>query len=210
MILLFVATPARADSDRARALFTEGSKLYNLGDYQAALDAFKRAYLEKPDPVLLFNLAQTWRRLGDKLKAVGNYRAYLRESPDAPNAEEVQKLVLRLDAEILEDRASRDAPPEGAVAPAAPADPPRPWWRNGAGWAVAGAGAGVAVAGGGLLGGSVGIESRARGASTLPEQRDLHGRAQSMEIGGWALLGVGAAITVVGVVLLATRQPKGR
>lgn len=58
-----------------------GTKRYNLGDYQAALEAFKAACLAKPDPVFLFNIAQCHRQLADYGAAEKSYRAFLRVMP---------------------------------------------------------------------------------------------------------------------------------
>jgi Tetratricopeptide repeat len=48
-------------------------------------------------PAFLFNIAQCHRQLGNKQEAIKFYRSYLRKVPDAPNAEEVRKLIASLE-----------------------------------------------------------------------------------------------------------------
>jgi tetratricopeptide (TPR) repeat protein len=207
--LLAAASAHAGDRAKARELFEEGTRRYNLGEYNAALGRFRAAYDEVADPTLLYNTAQCYRQLGDRGKAATLYRSYLREVPDAVNAAEVRRLIVTLDAEVLREQATRTRAPEGTITPTVTQPAPR-WWRNRSGWALAGAGAGVALIGVGLAGGSLAVDANARAATTLDQQRDLHGRAQALEIGGWAVLGAGAAVAVIGVVLLATRQPRGK
>src|SRR5262245_42408860 len=107
VILLICAAPAAADKDRARQLFEEGSRRYNLGEYPAALGRFKAAYEEFPEPTLLYNTAQCYRQLGDKAQAVTLYRSYLREVPDAANGDEVRRVIVALDSELLREQIGR-------------------------------------------------------------------------------------------------------
>jgi tetratricopeptide (TPR) repeat protein len=215
-LLLVVAGPARADvapargdKTRARQLFEDGVKRYNLGEYQAALGRFRAAYEELPDPTLLYNTAQCYRQLGERARAGTLYRSYLRELPDAANADEVRRLIVALDAELLREQVTRRQPPQDLEAPPAAARPPPPWWRHPGGWALGGTGLAVAAVGVGLLGGSLSAEDGARSAEVLQAQRDLHNRANALEAGGWVVTGIGAAALIAGVAVLAARK-RGR
>jgi|SRR5581483_1277 len=114
---LAVAVPAAAeDKAAARAAYAEGSKYYDLNQYALALEAFKRAYWNYEDPVILFNIAQCHRALGHKAEAVGFYRSYLRKASEPRNREEVQKLVSELESAIAQEKAVAAAPPQGTIA----------------------------------------------------------------------------------------------
>jgi tetratricopeptide (TPR) repeat protein len=165
-VLLLLSSSASADDARkAKALYENGIRLYNVGEYRQALEAFKDAYLAKPDPVLLFNMGQSQRQLGDDEGAIRSFRAFLRELPDAPNREQVERL-LAASEHSLEARQARPPTPLKAEAPPlrhdltpspeplvaqvehpAPSAPPvrthRPRWV----WAVVGVAAAVVVAG---------------------------------------------------------------
>jgi hypothetical protein len=94
--LLLVGGIAHAqdqETERVRALFKEGTKLYNLGRFGQALDKFQEAYLVRPDPVFLFNLGQCHRMMGHLKEEVYSYRRYLVETPNAPNRSEVQRFI---------------------------------------------------------------------------------------------------------------------
>lgn len=121
-LLVALSAPAAADDPKkAQALFVEGNKFYNVGDYEKALERFKDGYFVKADPAFLFNLAQCYRMLGQPEPAIREYRAYLRGRPETPNRAEVEGFVAELEAEIK--RRSEARPPQGTVPPAAPPPP---------------------------------------------------------------------------------------
>ena len=109
-----------AESDAAavaRRQLREGRNLYELGRYQEAIDEFERAYQATDNPTILYNLAQSHRRLDNHARAAELYQAYLRRVPDAPNREEIEARILALRA--------LQAPPNGlAATPVADARPP--------------------------------------------------------------------------------------
>ena len=59
---------------------------YDLGHYQEALEEFERAYSLYPTDNLLFNIAQTHRRLEHCEQAVERYRLLLDRYPDFEEA----------------------------------------------------------------------------------------------------------------------------
>ncbi len=108
----------RADKkSEAREFFTEGSKQYDLGEYAAALKAFKAAYLKVEDPSLLFNIAQAHRQLNEKAEAIKFYRTYLSKLPGTQSRAQVEKVIAELDAALQQERAARTGPPQGTVPP---------------------------------------------------------------------------------------------
>jgi tetratricopeptide (TPR) repeat protein len=120
-ILAATVVPARAeDKAAARAAFAEARRQYDLNEFQAALDAFKRAYLNYEDPAFLYNIAQCHRQLDHKSEAVKFYRSYLRNVPDARNRDEVNALVASLEAQLAaeNDAAKARAREQAATAAA--------------------------------------------------------------------------------------------
>jgi tetratricopeptide (TPR) repeat protein len=119
MVVMMAASTATADhgsdAHRAKALYQNGLKHYNVGEYREALQSFKDAYLLKADPVLLFNMGQAYRQLGDDEGSAREYRAYLREQPDAPNHAEVEKFIAAAEEQLRHKAAN--APPTGVIAP---------------------------------------------------------------------------------------------
>ncbi|MBW2459762.1 MAG: PEGA domain-containing protein, partial [Deltaproteobacteria bacterium] len=89
LVATTVVPPAQAgDADReedadpraeASKRFRQGVKLYNDGDFVAALVEFKRAYELKPHYRVLYNLGQTSRGLKDYAAALHAYEQYLEE-----------------------------------------------------------------------------------------------------------------------------------
>jgi tetratricopeptide (TPR) repeat protein len=114
--LLLVAVPARGEdlaTRRARTLHAEGAKQYDLGDYRQALEAFRAAYLEKPDPALLFNIGQCHRKLGEPEPEAEAYRAYLRRLPEAPNRAQVEQFIRDAEEQVARRRST---PPDAITA----------------------------------------------------------------------------------------------
>src|SRR5437867_2767393 len=131
VVVLAVPTQVHADvvpddlKAKARTLFTDGNRHYNLAEYQQALADFKEGYRLSGDPAFLFNIAQCQRAAGDRAGAVVSYKAYLREVVDPVNKEMVEQHIAE-----LEKPASPAPPPAGPtparVAPPAPPTVSRP------------------------------------------------------------------------------------
>jgi len=137
--IVLCAAPAAAEDDRitreARALYVEGTRLYKIGRYQEAAQRFQDGYLKKSDASFLFNLAQCYRQMHEPEQAAREYRAYLRDKPDAPNRDDVETFIREADAELR--RRAPPAPPAHVVTPLAERTTPAPasgapvykqWW----------------------------------------------------------------------------------
>ena len=99
------------DERQAESTYEEGMKLYNLGEYEKALEKFKQGYMQKSAPAFLFNLGQCYRKLGREDEAIQKYQAYLRSGrPEEPQRTNVESLIR----EMEEAKAKRVA--EQAVA----------------------------------------------------------------------------------------------
>jgi tetratricopeptide (TPR) repeat protein len=205
---------ARADESESKRHYEDGKKAFFLQDFKGALREFQAAYVEKPDPVLLYNIGQCQHQLAQYEAAGRSYRAFLNTSSSLSEGQrqEVQMLVRQMDDAARVEHTSHQTAtkvPASAV-PSAPvavaAAPPRPWYRNAAGMSVAGAGLAAAVAGAVLVGIGARELDDARGATTLPRQRALQNESDTLTTAGWVVLGIGGAALVTGAIVLAVRR----
>jgi tetratricopeptide (TPR) repeat protein len=120
LVASLVPSVSRADKEAARAHYAEGQKQYNLGRFQEASVSFEKAYEAHPDPALLFNLAQCYRQLGNKDRALFFYRGFIRNKPNAPNRADVERMIKELEG------GSSPPPPPVVVPPPATTPPPTP------------------------------------------------------------------------------------
>jgi hypothetical protein len=84
--LLAQLPPQRADPHakaKAQALLTDGSVLYERGDYAGALEKFNAAYAAYPSPKLMFNIGQADRDLSRPVEALEAFENFLAGAPDA-------------------------------------------------------------------------------------------------------------------------------
>ena len=223
LVFLIVAAAPVAHADRAarstaRELYERATKAYNLQAFASALDLFKQAYDQRPDPVLLFNIAQTQRQMGAYESASKSYRAYLNELPKAANRDEVKVAIKAMDDAAREQRAKE--PPMGTqplsdrpvveVAPPPPPPPPRPWYKNGAAIGIGVGGLVLVAVGGGLAGYGEQQRSAESTLPSLPQRNAAADTAGTMRPVGYALIGVGAAAVVTSVIVFAVgaKTPK--
>jgi tetratricopeptide (TPR) repeat protein len=119
---------ARSAGD-ARSQYDEGRRAYNLGQFDRAIAAFTRAYDRDPAPILLFNIAQSHWKKGEKERAVFFYRRYLDADPRTEQRGRVETRIRELEAALHAGRRELAPPPlmmpAGAPFPAAaPASTP--------------------------------------------------------------------------------------
>lgn len=134
LALLTPISPARAQdeqTDKARSHFEKGTAFYNLARFKDALTEFEAGYLQKSDPIFLYNIAQCHRQMNNPSEALRFYRTYLRNAPKAPNRPDVERRITDLEALQAEQEKARSAAPREAaplpntLGPPAPAEPPR-------------------------------------------------------------------------------------
>jgi hypothetical protein len=121
---LLVSGPVLAEGDPAaresQAHYARGKTAYDLGRFDEAVLEFERAYEIKPNPALIFNLAQAHKQRGDAARAVFYYRRYLSLAPETPNRASIEQRIEELsradaepgvpaqgDAIVAEDRRTR-------------------------------------------------------------------------------------------------------
>jgi tetratricopeptide (TPR) repeat protein len=118
--------PAGASSEAAKAHFDRGVVEYNLGRFPAAIVEFEQAYEIDHAPSILYNIAQSHKKQGNKEKALFFYRRYLEQAPDAPNRAEVEQRVKELSAAVEKAPPPPVSPPPLQPKPAPAAVPPLP------------------------------------------------------------------------------------
>ena len=97
-----------AEQKQADALFEKGQTSYQDGKYQDAIAQFKQAYDLVKDPVYLFNIAQSYRKVADCVNAADYYKRYLQEAPNAENKPKVEQWLEEL-RPCVEEREAEQA-----------------------------------------------------------------------------------------------------
>ena len=92
-----------SDEDRAKqqasiALAKESLVLYNLGRFDETIERLERAYILWNYPDLLYDLAQVHRIKKNFDKAVGYYKAFLRDPGDSVNRESAEAWLVEMEA----------------------------------------------------------------------------------------------------------------
>ncbi len=87
---------------KAQSLLTEGSALYEKGDYADALEKFKQAFAAYDSPKLLFNIGQANRDLGRPAEALEAFEQFLIGAGDAApeTIEEARRSVDELQMKL--------------------------------------------------------------------------------------------------------------
>ena len=160
---LTAAAPLEANKVQAKAEATRATTAFKLGRFAEALEGYEHAYELFQAPGLLFNIGQCHRQLGHHERAVFFFTGYLRDNPEAPNRELVERLLEEEKAAVKQEQARPSSAPATAII-AAPASAPtgvspvapmqssatvasEPAWQRWWFWVAIGAGAAV-VAGG--------------------------------------------------------------
>ncbi len=108
------ASSASAQED-ARALFSQGQAAYETGDYPTAVRNWERAYEIDPRPLLQYNLAQAYERLGQLDRAVAAYRIYVENTPgDDARAQNARARIASLEQRLSNTSIQLTGGTEGA------------------------------------------------------------------------------------------------
>ena len=131
-LVMLAANAAHADPEaEAQEHFKRGVKLYNLGHFQEAIPEFEKAYDLDPQPILLFNIAQSHRQNGNKERALFFYRRYLEQEPNASKRADVEQRMKELAQGLQQENEQKQKPPTEVTPPppglkTAPAPPTVP------------------------------------------------------------------------------------
>jgi hypothetical protein len=121
--LLLVPALALAEPKTPDDWYKEGETQYNLGNFDSAVDAFKKGFELEPNaskrPAYLFNVAQAYRQAKNCKDAVFFYKRYLalkdndkaKPLSDKKRAE-IDKIIDELDSCAKEQEALTKKPPE--------------------------------------------------------------------------------------------------
>jgi tetratricopeptide (TPR) repeat protein len=94
MCVLLASTPSVADDKaKAKQLYDEGLRHYQLAEYTQAIDAWKQAYMISKKPLLLFNIGQAYRLSGDCTHAMTFYENYTDAAANPTNQDELDQAV---------------------------------------------------------------------------------------------------------------------
>jgi len=101
------AQPTNAAEGPGR-YFERGARDYQAGQFEEAIAEFEEAYKIAPDPILLFNIAQSNRHLGRKERALFFYWRYLEQAPQsAPNRADASRHIAELVDELQREEDAR-------------------------------------------------------------------------------------------------------
>jgi tetratricopeptide (TPR) repeat protein len=115
LILVVIAGVAHAEP-KAEALFEQGQAKYLADEFQAAIELFKQAYAIEPDPVYLFNIAQSYRKVADCENAFDFYTRYLTASPNAENKAKVDAWLREMQPCVEQRKREHEAAKRGEEA----------------------------------------------------------------------------------------------
>jgi tetratricopeptide (TPR) repeat protein len=121
------ASAADPRTEAAREHSRQGDSYYKLEKYTNAIGEYEQAYLSKPDPSFLFNIAQCHRLMGQSAEAVKFYRRFLNDAPPSSPSRAVAEKHIR-DLEEASKTTSTEPPAAtpAPVTPLPPANPPPP------------------------------------------------------------------------------------
>ena len=106
------AALAQSSSKAAKPAYDKGVTEYNLGHFAEAIGEFEKAYELDRAPILLFNIAQSHRQLGNDERALFFYRRYLEQAPkDAANRPDVERRIKDLEDAVQQQRELKQKPP---------------------------------------------------------------------------------------------------
>lgn len=93
---LLLCCSSLAVAQTPRALFEEGTALFEKGEFERAAERFEASFALRPVPVTRFNAARSWEKAGKTLKAIDAWQAWLEMSPGAPQRPEGEAALQAL------------------------------------------------------------------------------------------------------------------
>jgi hypothetical protein len=127
--LTFAAAPSRAADppapdaaalEAAKRHFAEGQKLFERNELKPAVEEFKEAYRLTRNPLLLYNIAFVYDRLGDDPLALHYYSKFVDEAADNERTH-AQLTEASARAAAIRAKLDLDEPPPPATQPTEPA-----------------------------------------------------------------------------------------
>jgi hypothetical protein len=214
LVGLLVGLGDRARADEAAGGSPEGKAhvgaavtAYGVGDYETASHEFASAFALDHDPVLLYAWAQA-RRLGGRCtEAVKLYKQYLGTHPNASQVD-AANTGISICAQAMTAEPQAHAAP--APRPRADAREQASWFADPLGGALTAGGAAALGTGITFLVLSSHSEAASRRAEFRDQYADLLDEATLRRRIGWAGVGIGAALSIGGIVRYATHDRSRR
>lgn len=203
------AQPADDAVSQVEALAGEARALYDAGEFGQAVAKYLEAYKLQPTAAVLYNVAVIYdKKLQEVDLAIDFYRRYI-GSPDA-DPQAVQRATVRLQALKAEKEARRQAelstltPTNEGQAEGRRAPPPTPMSTQATtGWVMTSAGVALLI-GGGVVGylARDSQEKFADSTRAVDDRLDARDAGEGRALVADVLLGVGAAATLTGLLLV--------
>ena len=216
--------PEGTDDDAARRHFRLGQAYYQNGQFAEAATEFEQAYQLSGRAALLYNVYLAHRDALHTRQSYEALRQYLDEMPDPPDEDHLRARLQHLEAALAANPETEDpeVTPEVTPEPEPSTTPPpvdlsapaEPEGRSPVPYVLMGAGGGALV--GGLVAGMLSRGARndldalcdADGACPPDSNwESLRSRGQRSARAADALIGIGAAAAISGVVLYFVMSP---
>jgi hypothetical protein len=204
-----------AEKDEASKLSDQAIEKFQAKDYEGAVALFEKAYSIDPNPNYLFNIGRVYEEAGTLDKAVEFYAKFVKQPGVDLDSRGVALDRLKVLRSILEETTEKPVEPEKEPEkePEVVAPPPEPVvdqdaerkrkGMRGAGFAMLGIGA-AALIGGGVAGGlAQGDQNKADTAATPLEGQEFLESSKTKSLAANVLFGVGGAVLLTGVILVA-------
>lgn len=225
--------PEATDDDAARRHFRLGQAYYQNGQFAEAATEFEQAYQLSGRAALLYNVYLAHRDALHTRQSYEALRQYLDEVPDPPDEDHLRARLQHLEDALAANpetanpevtpEVTSEVTPEVTPEPAATTTPPvdlsvpaEPEGRSPVPYVLMGAGGGALI--GGLVAGMLSRGARsdldalcdADGACPADSNwESLRSRGQRSARAADALIGIGAAAAISGVVLYFVMSPNG-
>lgn len=219
---------SQAEKDEAEQLSADAIAKFQSKDFDGAAALFEQAYAIDPQPNYLFNIGRVYEEAGNLEKAVEYYGKFVKQPGVDLDSRGVALERLKVLREILKatgepEEDPEDKQPEDKQPEPEPEDPPPPPPEpvddgsekkrkalRGAGFGVLGVGA-AAIIGGAVAGGlAQGDNNAAAEAATPADGQALLDSSRTKALAADVLFGVGGALVLTGVILVAVgyKKPK--
>jgi tetratricopeptide (TPR) repeat protein len=124
---LAAAPPSAEKRAEAKLHYENGLRKFDVGKYDEAAEEFQSAYELIGDPVILYNIAQSFRVAQKYDKALLFYKNYLRRTGNPGNRGEVEQRIAEITAVLEQQKRATEAPPTGPIKSGEPTEkPPEP------------------------------------------------------------------------------------
>ena len=213
------------DRDEGERLSEQAIAKFQAKDFEGAVALFEQAYKLDPQPNYLFNIGRVHEEAGNLEAAVEYYAKFVKQPGVDLDSRGTALERLKVLREILQETGEPEPTDETPVEEPPPEDekpvepPPEPVDDGsekkrksirGAGFAMLGIGA-AALIGGGVVGGLAQADNNAAGEAATPDEgRNLLEASQTKALTADVLFGVGGALVLTGVILVAVglKKPK--